>query len=251
MTVHNELRVGYGAGRTTEAFAFVYGRHRSKVAGSIPLVVCHGFGGDALQWYDSALGVAKLTRALGLTEQPLLGADLDGLSTWGRAGFVDAIEDIIVHANSVFGTRTDLVGMLGLSMGGLGLNWVRQNANRLAAYAGLLPVAALDAMHDRDPGGRGATIESAYGGTSAYNAALAANPSCDPNAATSIAVLTTLKSKMRLWYSSDDTTVVPSEVTGFASAVGCEATNVGAVGHSLNWDTQQVVDWLIPQLQWA
>lgn len=239
-------RVGYGAGRETEQVTVWHGNH----IGGVPLILCHGFAADATQWYDAALGtnfVARNSAAAGVT---CVGADLDGLSPWGRDGFIDSIDDAIAWAASNYGTRTDKIGIYGVSMGGLALNWIAANPNKLAAAALTLPVCQLDAIRDRNPGpGIGPAIDAAYGGIGPYEAALLTTPSHDPMR--NSALLAPVADRIRLWYSSNDTTVLPAEVTAFAAATGITAVDVGAVGHSLAWDQQQVLDWLIPRCWWG
>jgi alpha-beta hydrolase superfamily lysophospholipase len=208
--------------------------------------LCHGFIADALQWYDVAAGTNYIARSAALLGLTCYGVDLDGTTSWGRDGFIDAIDDVIAWGATEYGTRTDKASFYGVSMGCLALNWIAAHPTQLAAAAFTLPVCQLDAIHDRNPGpGIGPAIDAAYGGGAAYEASLLTNPSHDPMLNTTL--LAPIADKIRLWYSGDDTTVLPAEVTAFAGATGISAVNVGAVGHTLAWDQQQVLNWLIPR----
>lgn len=246
------LRTGYGAGRTGELVSVWTGR---SPAGKVPLILCHGFGADATQWYDRPDQNFGVARACGDGDLAAFGPDLglgtNGLYNWGHDDTVatgGAIDDAIDWAASVYGTRTDKVGLYGTSMGGTSLGWCWRNPDRLAAAVFTIPAVALQGIHDRNPIGLAPFIETAYGGLTAL---VAAYPTHDPSHPTNTAQLAALADRIRIWYSTDDNVVAPAEVTAFAAATGIEATAVGAVGHSMAFDQQPVLDWLIPRFWWA
>lgn len=257
MTPSSAYRLGYGAGRTGENISVWTG---GPTAGKVPLILCHGFLGTALQWYDTItdpITVATGTARAGLVALgPDLGPNtdplrLDGQNNWGHDDVVEtggAIDDAIAWAATNLGTRTDKVGIYGTSMGGTGLNWCWRNATKLAAAAFTIPCVALAGLHDRNPIGLATYVELAYSLEGGYLAAL---PDHDPSHPTNLAKLALIADRIHLWYSGNDNVIAASEVEAFAAATGVEATNVGNFGHSLAWDQQLVLDWLIPRLWWA
>lgn len=246
------LRTGYGTGRTGELISVWTGR---SPAGKVPVILCHGFGADATQWYDRPDQNFGIARACGEADLAAFGPDLglgtNGLYNWGHDDTVatdQAIDDAIVWAAATYGTRTDKVGIYGTSMGGTCLGWCWRNPGRLTAAAFTIPAVALQGIHDRNPLGLASFIETAYGGLAGL---VAAYPTHDPSHPNNTAQLAAIADRIRVWYSSNDTVIAPAEVTAFAMATGIEATNAGAVGHSMAFDQQPVLDWLIPRCWWA
>jgi pimeloyl-ACP methyl ester carboxylesterase len=162
-------------------------------------------------------------------------ADLGGINTWGL--------DTVVHPSTgrIQALRTWAAGapynaditrtvLIGDSMGG-------QNAilyHRLApanVKASLLrcPVVAADALHDRDGAGLGALMDTAYGSTANWEAAV---PTKDPSHSNQTSVITTFKDRVRIYYSTNDPTILPADVTSFCAATGVRAIPTGAVAHS-------------------
>jgi pimeloyl-ACP methyl ester carboxylesterase len=162
--------------------------------------------------------------------------DLAGPSTWGldtvvhpTTGRIAAVRTWAAGAPYFADiTRTALLGESMGAMNALGYHW-RAPAN-VKCSALRIPVVAADALHDRDPGGLGALIDTAYGGGAAWDTA---KPARDPSASAQITSISAFKDRVRCWYSTDDTTVLPADVTSFAAATGVRAIPVGAVGHAI------------------
>lgn len=216
--------------------------------GDVPLVMCHGLLADARQWYDTTDPGIRVSRAAGEADLVGYGADLGGLSTWGNDDFLDAADSVVAWGAETYGTSEERVAVYGTSMGGCSLNWVWRNLEKVVACALTIPVVSLQGIHDRNPLGIGDLIELAYGGEAGYEAAL---PTHDPSHPDNLALLSTISERVKIWYSEDDNVIAASEVEDFADATGIVAVNVGSVGHSENFDQQQVIDWLIPYMWWG
>lgn len=242
------LRTGYGTGRTDEQISVWTGPR--PTAGAIPLICCHGYLAGAEQGYD-VIGTPSpetwRAAARGLVcLWPDLGADLDGLNYWGHDDVVaagGAIDDAIAWAASEYGTRTDQVAVYGTSMGGTALGWCWRNPDLVAAAAFTIPAVDVQGIYDRDPLSLSASIDLAYQDGWDANAA-----THDPSSTAAVAALEAISGRIRLWYSSDDNVIDASEVERFAERTGIAATNVGAVGHSLDFDQRAVFDWLLDRL---
>lgn len=234
------MRAVFGS-TATESIAMYHGRNGP---GGVPVIVCHGALALADTWYGAASAIVP--RELAYRGVTCGAPDLAGISTWGNDAFKSAIDAAISYLASNHGTRTDKVAFYGVSMGGLCLNWMLDNLSKVVAAALVVPVMALEAMHDRDPTGWGVLIDGAYTDHAGFVAAL---PTHDPMRNT--AAFRTIKDRIRVFYSSNDTTVVPSEVLGFARAAEIEAVNVGAIGHSLNFDQGLVHGWLATMVRAA
>lgn len=241
-------RTGYGTGRTGEDIS-VWTGPRSTV-GAVPLICCHGYLAGADQGYD-VIGTPSpetwRAAARGIPcFWPDLGDGLDGLNYWGHDDVVaagGAIDDAIAWAASEYGTRTDQVAIYGTSMGGTALGWCWRNPTLLAAAAFTIPAVDVQGIYDRDPVSLAASIDLAYADGWAPNAA-----THDPSAAIPVGLLSGLAGRIRVWYSSDDNVIAAAEVERFAERTGIVATDVGAVGHSLDFDQRLVFDWLLERL---
>lgn len=246
MTGYNsDYRLGY-TDHSLENVS-VWRGHGSRV-GDVPLILCHGFLGTASQWYDTSSQILRVSRGAGEADLVAYGADLGGLSTWGNDAFIAAFDDVVDWGAANYGTRTDRVAVYGTSMGGCALNWVWRNLEKVVACALTIPVVDLEGVHDRDPLGLAAFIETAYGGLSGYEAAL---PDHDPSYPDNAELLASISDRVRVWYSENDNVIDATEVETFAELTGIAAVNVGSVGHSVNFDQQQVLDWLIPRMWWG
>lgn len=209
--------------------------------GNIPVIFCHGFALSIPLLYDDlrdAKYVDDFQSVAGGARIPVIASDMGGASTWGIDAVVTsggAVDDLIAWANNpatapdaivtgapVFGTRTDKVALFGESMGCLNaLGWAWRNPSKVAAIVLRAPVVALDAFHDRNSGTFGAIIESAYGGLSAYNAAL---PTHDPMQ--NLDLIRPFGHRIQLWAGTDDEFIPPAEVQAFAELVGAEYNQV-------------------------
>lgn len=201
----------------------------SSYSGGGPLViVCHGFGATPANYSPPAN-----RRDLDLLAETgcvvVIGA-LGGTGTWGNDTFLARLADLRTWAASAYGADLARMALIGDSMGAMGaLNYAWRNPSLVAACALRVPVVAADALHDRDPVGLGASIDAAYGGSTTWEDTHKAqrDPSLNTSAITAYGA-----SKVRIWYSTDDPTVLPSDITAFVAATGVRAVPLGAVAHN-------------------
>lgn len=196
--------------------------------GGGPLVlVCHGAGGSPATYYDP--GDRADLDLLADTGCCVVAAELGGVSTWANDTALARITEARTYAQTTWGADLDRTVLIGDSMGAqAALIWAVDNPGLWSCIVGRIPVVAADALHDRDPTGLGALIDAAYGGTSAWETAKAAH---DPSAAGPAATIAAVADQVRLWYSTDDPTVLPADITSFTAATGVEARPLGAIGH--------------------
>lgn len=222
MTVRSVHTTGYTGSETAIVMA---GRNRP---GGTAVVACHGLLAGATQ-FQGTEGHALRTLA-DRHEVTSVAADVGGTATWGNDTAITAVDTLVAHMGSTWNTSTTGVAFYGVSMGALlALNWALRNPTKIVALALVAPVVSLEGIHDRDPSGAAASIETAYTNEAGYLAALATH---DPSTAANLVALKALAPRTRLWYSTDDTTVVASEVLAYAAATGCALDSMGAVGHA-------------------
>lgn len=247
MTVYrttHEYRTGYTGSEGCYTFL---GRSHPP-SGTVPVIFSHGWVRTSQTTaYRRATGTGLMGdtfRAIADAGLPVFVPDLGGANTWGNSTYRSAVDALVTWANTVYGTRTDKVCLMGESMGATGaLNWGWRNTGKIAAVYLTSPVVALDALHDRDTD-LATQMHNAFGSEAAYNAAL---PTHDPiqNHAS-----ITFGSKMFTHYGSTDTTVLPAEVTAFASAVGCTAESITG-GHTATADADpdDVAAWILATVE--
>lgn len=206
----------------------------ANYTGGGPLViVCHGTGTSPASYMSPASGFNDLDL---LAEQGyvVVVPDLAGANTWGLDSVVHAttgrIQEVRTTAASLWAADITKTVLIGDSMGGmnaLGAYW-RAPSN----FKGCVlrcPVVLADALHDRDPGGLGALIDTAYGGGANWEADKANR---DPNDASHITQIAAVKSRVQIWYSTNDTTILTSDITTYTGSTGVKAIPFGAVGHA-------------------
>lgn len=216
---------------------------RKYEPGQPAVIYCHGLNGQAWHPINFPEPTVDLLAERGF---PVAAHDLGGVATWGNDTAQTKIGDARTYMQAApISAAAGPVLLWAGSMGTLAaLNYARNNpANVLAVACGLPPTDLAD-LHDNNrpigETGVAASIEAAYGGLAGYNAARAAH-----NPAEHTAEYASLGVPIKLWYSGNDTTVIPSTVTTFASAAGIEAVNVGSVGHTFpSAYADDVVDWL-------
>lgn len=209
------------------------------------VIYCHQNGGTA---NSLTAGASYFEFVPNTLRAHVVAGDLAGTATWGNDASVAALDDMVdlllasssnAVANNAAGacrSASDKVILYGGSMGALtALNHLQANASKVAAVFAVIPTIALDAAHDADPErftDAAATIEAAYGGSAGYEAAIASH---DPSQNTAAIAATGVP--IHLWYSTNDTLVLPAEAEAFAAAVGatCELHSMGAVGHTFNY----------------
>ena len=175
-----------------------------------------------------------------LAEQgyPVLSVDAGGGVAWGNDTAIARVTDAKTYLQGTCGAKSGKVLVYAFSMGALtALNWARSNLSSVAAMAFACPGVDLADLHDNR--GFGTEINTAYGGSAAYTAAL---PTHNP-----VQFASSLTVPCKVWSASDDATVVPSTVTAFKNAYGGSIAQVdlGAVGHTpVTVPPQDVVSFL-------
>ena len=196
------------------------------------VVVCHGAGATHATYAPSSMRPAlNLLAEWGCC---VVIPDLGGTNTWGTDTAVHAttgrIREAIDYAVRDWDADGERVGLIGHSMGfmnAIGFHWRAPSV--VAATVGVLPVCAADALHDRTPAGLGLLIDTAYGSLANWEAD---KGNRDPSAVGPAALIAAFKDNVRLYYSTNDTTVLQSDITTFCTATGVAARPIGAIGHS-------------------
>jgi len=190
------------------------------------VIVAHGLlGGTANYQPGNARRTMDLLADAGCV---VVAADLGGASTWANDTFLERVANVINWARLTYGADTSRVAFIGDSMGAMGaLNWAWRNTAQFACASLRVPVVAADALHDRN-GAIGTAIDAAYGSLANWNAAVATR---DPSASGPAALIAEFADDVRLWYSTDDPTVLPADIAAFTAATGVRAQPLGAVQH--------------------
>jgi hypothetical protein len=219
------LVASYGT-KGTEVGATVI-RHDYQLSGrDRGIIHCHGRGGTPADATVLGGGLFYVIQACGAIA-PNIMPTLGGTTTWGNDVSQTKLGDAITYLQGTLGAASGTVCIYAASMGALtALNYYRANPTKVAAIALGMPAVDLAYEHDNNIGGWAVEIETAYGGTSAYNAAVAGH---DPMQHTSDFTGV----PMKVWYASDDTAAITARQQAFISATGCQSQNLGAVGHTL------------------
>jgi pimeloyl-ACP methyl ester carboxylesterase len=173
---------------------------------------------------------------------PILGVDAGGPVAWGNDTAIARIGDGKTYLTGTVGAKTDKVLLWAFSMAGLSmLNWARTNLASVAAIGLVCPAVDLADLHNNR--GYGTEIDTAYGGSAAYAAAL---PTHSP-----VQFAASLTVPCKVWYGLSDPTVVPSTVQAFVAAYGGPITSVpvtGGVHTPFNAPAQDMADWMSANL---
>lgn len=173
-------------------------------------------------WYGVPAAVANA----GFT---MLAAGYGG-DTWGNDTAIARTLEAQSYLQGVMGGTAGQIALLGGSMGGLNaINYARAYPANVACLALIVPVVDLADMHDNNRGGLAASIETAYGGSSGYAAAVGTK-----NPAVNTSEIAALNIPTRIWYSTSDTVTTTASQTTFGAAVGATMTSLGAIGHSMS-----------------
>lgn len=180
-----------------------------------------GVGGDR-KFIDDPVNGSQTALALSSAGFPLLSATFGGASKWGNSTTVTRIGQAWTYAQTLLGTKTDKLLLVGVSQGATAaFNWAKDNVSQVAAVVGLVPAVDIQDIHTNNRGGNTAAIEAAYGGSA---------PPDSSNPADNTETLSGLP--IKIWYSTDDVVVDPPTITTFAQATGITAISLGAVGHT-------------------
>lgn len=213
---------GYSVAGTEARLTFADRLHQ---AGRLGVLFCTERGATPANMLTGT--VADLPRRLARTYGVALTSSAPtGLSYGNDAAIAAVTATRTAQLQTALGCRTDKVAVVGRSMGGCqALNWARQNKAAVAAIALVCPLVNLVDAHDRV---FEAEVDAAYGTHAAYLAGL---PTHDPTAyAAELAGI-----PIRIWYATDDTSILPAHVLAFAAAVGasCSTVSMGPVGHTV------------------
>lgn len=220
-----------------------------KRVSDIPVIFLPGAGGGA----DDVYGLREWE---GVISAGFVGgcANLSALGQgWGNPTERAAALNLISWLGSTFGTRTDQVGLMAGSMGGLTAgNLIQAGANgglpasKIAANVMIIPALDLLDVRQRDIDtlhlGLDASIEAAWGGLAGLRAALpGASPGNNPAAARDAADVT------RIWAAPNDNVCSWDVIQRYATGAGITVVNVGNIGHVSGtgggyWP--EIVEWM-------
>jgi len=196
------------------------------------VIVCHGAGQTPANY--ALLSANADLKMLADSGCVVVVPELAGVNTWGLDSVVHPSTGRIAAvrtwaAGAPYFADTSRMALIGDSMGGQNaILYHRLIPANVKCTVLRCPVVAADALHDRDAG-FATLINTAYGSGPNWEAAV---PTKDPSHANQTAVISTFASKVRVFYSTNDATVLPADVTSFAAATGVSIRPMGAVSHS-------------------
>lgn len=234
---------GYSATAPSEAGVLMLGDRRPS-SSERPLICSGGYGGPA-EW-------AVLEPRLGAHEYADSGrvafsGDFGGTGTFGNDTSGDRIAEGWSWVKSQVPCATDKMLLCGQSGGCPDvINFAARDLSKVAALALLIPALDLADIHDNNrafaphPGGFAIDIENAYGGAAGWTAAEPTHNPVHHAAAIAAAGVPVLVA-----YSTDDPICLASIAQSFASSVGAELVNLGAVGHGISsLDRRRIFEFL-------
>lgn len=168
----------------------------------------------------------KLPRDLVANGYTIIAHNFHGPS-WGNNDAMADMDAVVAYALGRGHTEIHLVGN---SMGcAVVARWARLHPNEYTSIVVQLP--ALTLQHLYDDGGFAASLDTAYGSWAANRQAV------DPlNFAAHYSV-----SRMQVWYSTNDSLILPAWVHEFCAKAGIEPLSVGALDHSGEGDAETVI----------
>jgi len=194
-------------------------RRRTGVAGDPAVLRCGGRGATPLNLYGDSDVEAVTSR--GLT---VLAGSWTGPTHWAKPTALTAFGDGKTYIQSdPWSAAAGPVGSLAESMGTLlAILYALANPTHISAMALALPLVDFLAFYSENRGGFASEISTARGG--------APDSTVDPMSRA--ADIAALDIPIKLWASSDDTLTPLDEAQAFATAVGAECVDMGAVGHA-------------------
>lgn len=193
--------------------------------GGLGVVACHGSGHPYMFADATHDRAAMLGWAIASAGIPMVAAEFGG-QAWGNPEAMDMIDDAITYMGAKAGTSISQVLLIGASMGGYtALRYAKMNPSKVAAVVGMIPLTNMTYFYQNIGGTSDDEIAGAWGVTA---------PADLPSASQVQEVASSFDMPIRLYYSSTDALIRPSDTTSFAAAVGPNATaiNVGTHGHS-------------------
>lgn len=189
-------------------------------------IFLHGSGAPN-EWADPlSYESSKLAANIAAAGIPCVAGTMSG-QAWGNDAEVTDVGNAFDYLVAETGVPDTKVFLIGASMGGVAMiRWANANPTKVAGIVGIIPLTNLAYFYANNIGGAGAQIGTAWGVT--YPAALPAGSDTQAMAASLAGI------PGRIYYSGSDATIRPVDSTGFASAAGWTATNLGTLGHSEN-----------------
>ena len=200
--------------------------------GNGPLVVvCHGAGNPSATDNDTPAHRQDL-ELLADTGCVVVVPDFTGSGcTWGNDTALARIAEVRTYAAATWDADLTRMGFIADSAGVMdALNYHWRNPSLVKATVARIPVVAADLLHDRNAL-LGGLIDTAYTNGAGWDAAKANR---DPSASGPAALIEAVADNVRVYYSTDDSIVLPSDVTAFNAATGVRCIPIGAVGHTFN-----------------
>jgi len=212
------------------------------------LVIClRGSGQTGLQFaVQGATGFWQIPAMIAAKGFWVLCPGLNGTTpTWGNATASDIggrIDAAITWAGTNLGTRTDKVGIVGLSAGTVdGLNWAWRQPTRLACMGNVLNIPNMQTVHDSNRLGLATAMETAHGGSAGtFNAAMAArNPSQNAT------LIAPIRQRTRSFISAADPVGIYSEQQTFDSTAHVINYAIPSVAHDITgWDCSELANFM-------
>lgn len=192
------------------------------------VVVCHGTAQTSVTYADTPANRRDLEYLADRGCVVVIPDFLGGNGTWGSDAALTRIDEVRTYAAATWDADLTRMGFIGDSSGAMdALNYHWRNPSLVRCTAGRIPVVAADALHDRNVL-LAALINSAYTNEAGWDAAKANR---DPSASGPTALIEAFADDVRLWYSTNDTIVLPSDIQAFVNLTGVRAIPLGAIGH--------------------
>jgi pimeloyl-ACP methyl ester carboxylesterase len=195
------------------------------------VLFAHGAGGTAYHaiWANeiNQVGGPKICKTIAEAGWPVVAGDLAGPAAWGNTTFRSRVSDLKTFAQNK-GARSGTVHIVGVSMGGLVLNWVRANLSLVASVILILPAINPEYVRANNIGNNAAAINTAYGGSYVDATERAtSNPSYYAGTGDLDSV------PIQCWHVTDDIYTPNSMYTQFDSDANlAEMRSLGALGHT-------------------
>jgi hypothetical protein len=208
--------------------------------GGGPLVIVAA-GAFGTGWSYAARAYHEDLNLLAATGAVVLAGDWGGFNTWFNDTFLARVDAGIAWAEAEFDADVGRVSWVADSMNGGGcLNWCWRHTDRLGAMALRIPCVAADLFYQRDGAGLASEMDAAYAPSN-----WAANKA-DRDPLTNAARIAPFADRCHIWYSANDTLILPSDVEAFAAATGIETTSLGNNGHDTRGiDALDEVKWML------
>lgn len=189
-----------------------------KANGTVPgIIYCHGSGSSEAQPLDQVNfpTLTALLRNIG-ENYPIVSSLLGG-NAWANDTALTRIGQVRTYLQGPLGAKAGKVILIGGSMGGAtAYAWARANPTLVSCLVQLQPVSDIQDIVANNRQGLAAQVNAAYGG--AYSNATH-GPTHNPESFK--AQLAGLRAQV--WYSTEDTTVIPATVTSVTTAIGATA----------------------------